>query len=188
MKRLVKITLIVGVLFGLTLMAVAQHQGPHSSFVHGIVIPVDGDDYYLAGAPDGPEGQIDVPGHYWVNLGDGKLQGKHFNTGPFAAEKWWSSDADDGVLLFDVESIIDTWSEVKAIYYISRGFTHYHELISVSDSQVHPSKVIWLKHIARGHFTFDGGPLPDLAHEVAPGLDLDFMVNALNPYDPADHN
>ena len=122
MKRLLKTALIVGVLLGLTFMAVAQHHGPRFNFVHGIVIPVDGEDYYLAGAPDGPNGEIDVPGHYWVNLGNGKLLVKHFNTGPFGAEKWWSSDAEDGVLLFDVEDVIDTWTDVKAIYYISRGF------------------------------------------------------------------
>jgi selenium-binding protein 1 len=188
MNNLAKTTFIAAILLGLTFIGVAQHGGPHYSFVRGIVIPVDGEDYYLAGAADGPNGEIDVPGHYWVNLGGGKLLGKHYNTGPFGAEKWWSSDAEDGALLFDVEAVIDTWSDVKAIYYISRGSTHYHELVRVSDGQLHPSKVVWLKHVAREHFTFDGGPAPELAHEVVPGLDLDFMPNALKPYAPAEHN
>jgi len=32
-------------------------------FTHGIVIPVDGEDYYFAGAPDGLNGAKDIPGH-----------------------------------------------------------------------------------------------------------------------------
>jgi hypothetical protein len=38
-------------------------------FTHGIVIDVDGEDYYLAGAPDGPDGTTDIPGHYWEQAG-----------------------------------------------------------------------------------------------------------------------
>lgn len=32
-----------------------------AGFVHGIVLNVDGTDYYLDGAPDGPEGAFDIP-------------------------------------------------------------------------------------------------------------------------------
>ena len=46
--------------------------------VHGIVIAVDGTDYYLAGAPDGPDGEYDVPGHYWAQSGPDKLVGRHY--------------------------------------------------------------------------------------------------------------
>lgn len=35
-------------------------------FVHGPVVNIDGSDYYLAVAPDGPDGATDIPGHYWV--------------------------------------------------------------------------------------------------------------------------
>ncbi|NIO68872.1 MAG: hypothetical protein GTN71_07495 [Anaerolineae bacterium] len=154
-------------------------------FVHGIVINVDGEDYYLAGAPDGPGGAIDVPGHYWVQAGPKQLVGKHYNTGPFEASQWWSSDAPDGELLFIVHGIIDTWSMEKAERYASRGYVHYHELITVSDGGTpHPTKVVWLKHTARTSFDFDGGPLPDLAHYVTPGVDYDFMPNYAEPYAP----
>jgi selenium-binding protein 1 len=180
MNSLVKTTLIVTALLCIPGLSFGNDGG----FIHGIVIPVDGEDYYLAGAPDGPDGEFDIPGHSWVILGKNRLAGKHYNTGPFGAEKWWSSDAADGELLYNVNAIIDTWSETKAIYYISKGFIHYHELVRVSDGELHPSKIVWLKHIARTSFTLDGGPHPELSHEVSPGLDLDFIPNALNPYDP----
>ncbi|MBD3289786.1 hypothetical protein GF337_13345, partial [candidate division KSB1 bacterium] len=79
-------------------------------FVHGIVVTVDGDDYYFAGPPDGPNGSRDIPGHYWVQAGPTMLVGKHYNTGPFGASKWWSSDAPDGEYLYKVHAIIDTWT------------------------------------------------------------------------------
>ena len=72
-------------------------------FMHGIVISVDGDDYYFAGAPDGLNGATDIPGHYWVQASSNMLVGKHYNTGPFGNAKWWSSDAPDGVYLYKVK-------------------------------------------------------------------------------------
>lgn len=153
-----------------------------SAFVHGIVINVDGDDYYLAGAPDGPDGAFDIPGHYWAMAGKNQLVGKHYNTGPFGAAQWWSSDAYDGELLYVVHAIIDTWSEEKAEMYESRGYVHYHELIRVSDGTLHPSKVVWLKHTARTSFNLDGGPHPELSHEVTPGIDYELIPNGAMPY------
>ena len=158
--------------------------GKNQGFVHGIVATVDGEDYYLAGAPDGPGGATDIPGHYWVIAGPNQLVGKHFNTGPFEMSQWWSSDAPDGELLYIVHARIDTWSEEKADWYASRGYVHYHELVSVSDGTLHPNKVVWLKHIARTSFTLDGGPHPELAHEVTPGIDYEFIPNGMMPYSP----
>ena len=40
----------------------APGKGKDSGFVHGIVIKVDGEDYYLLGPPDGPGGARDIPG------------------------------------------------------------------------------------------------------------------------------
>lgn len=152
-------------------------------FVHGIVITVDGEDYYLDGAPDGPGGATDIPGHYWVMAGPNQLVGKHYNTGPFGAPQWWSSDAPDGELLYIVHAIIDTWSEDKAEWYASRGYVHYHELVRVSDGSL-SMKVVWLKHIARTFFNLDGGPRPDFAHYVTPGIDYEFIPNGQMPYPP----
>ncbi len=164
------------------LVAIPVHA---KGFVHGIVINVDGEDYYLAGAPDGPGGAIDVPGHYWVQASPNKLVGKHYNTGPFEAPTWWSSDAPDGELLYVVNGRIDMWSEAKAERYASRGYTHYHELVEVSDgTTLHPSKVVWLKHIARTSFTLDGGPAPQFTHDVTPGVDYEFIPNYATPYSP----
>lgn len=153
-------------------------------FAHGPVLTVDGTDYYFAGAPDGPDGAFDIPGHYWVVGGNGEIAGKHYNTGPFGAAQWWSSDAPDGGLLYIVHGIVDTWTPEKAEAYAERGYIHYHELVTVDDQTLHPDKVVWLKHTARTHFTLDGGPHPEFAHEVTPGLDLEFVPNGMMPYNP----
>ncbi|MFO7999948.1 MAG: hypothetical protein R6U46_01810 [Marinilabilia sp.] len=154
-------------------------------FVHGIVVEVDGKNYYLAGPDDGPDGKRDVPGHYWVKAGKDKLIGKHYNTGPFGAPQWWSSDAPDGELLFKVDAIIDEWTGDKAEQYSERGFVHYHELVNVSDGSLHPHKVVWLKHIARTTFTLDGGPMdPNPGPEMTPGVAYNFMPNWDQPYNP----
>ena len=168
----------------IVLAAVAALPVNAQGFVRGIVIYVDGVDYYLAGAPDGPGGSIDVPGHYWVQAGPDQLVGKHYNTGPFGAPSWWSSDAPDGELLYVVHAVIDTWTQEKAELYASRGYVHYHELVSVEDGSLHPTKVVWLRHHARTSFMLDGGPRPDLAHAVTPGIDFEFINNYFVPYEP----
>jgi selenium-binding protein 1 len=171
----------------LTILAITipTYIAQSSGLVHGIIVKLDGDDYYLAGPPDGPGGEKDVPGHYWVLVGKNKLIGKHYNTGPFGAANWWSSDAPDGELLYMVHGIIDTWSPEKADQYASRGYVHKHEFVRVSDGTLHPSKVIWFKHIARTSFTLDGGPgapNPPYEHEVTPGVDYEFPNNYNAPY------
>lgn len=158
------------------------------AFVHGIVVNVDGVDYYFDGAPDGPNGEFDIPGHYWNMAGKNQLVGKHLNEGPFGAPNWWSSDADDGAYLYMVHAIIDTWSAEKAEYYHSRGYVHYHELVSVATGFLHPTKVVWLKHTAVTSFTLDGGPgapSPPYEHWVTPGVDPLFPPNGSEPYNPA---
>lgn len=180
-KRLLLISGVLVLVLATLLVAVpAAAKG----FVHGIVINVDGEDYYLAGAPDGPGGARDVPGHWWVQAGPNQLVGKHYNTGPFGAERWWSSDASDGELLYIVHGIIDTWTAEKAERYASRGYVHYHELITVADpDELHPTKIVWLKHTARTSFTLDGGPHPpDPGIEVTPGIQYDFLPNWSKPY------
>ena len=59
-------------IFVLSLASVAlavPGTGKNQGFYHGIVVSVDGTDYYLAGAPDGPDGATDVPGHDWIIAG-----------------------------------------------------------------------------------------------------------------------
>ena len=158
-----------------------------AGYVHGLKVEIDGALYYFAGAPAGENGEVDVPGHSWVQAGKNRLVGKHYNTGPFGMSAWWSSDAADGALLYKVNCIIDTWTPEKSEYYASKGYVHYHEFISVEDGSTHPSLVPWLKHIAVTSFTFDGGPAvgnPDLIHEVTPGVDLSFPNNYMKPYLP----
>jgi hypothetical protein len=176
-KSLLTVTILI------LLLALAG-QVAADAFAHGIVINLDGEDYYLAGAPDGPDGATDIPGHYWSFAGPRQLVGKHYNEGPFGAPQWWSSDAPDGELLYIVHAVIDTWSAEKAEAYAEQGYIHYHELVSVEDGALHPSKVVWLKHIARTRFTLDGGPHPELEHEVTPGIDYEFIPNGMIPYSP----
>jgi selenium-binding protein 1 len=168
----------------LVLLALAVNPVGAEGFVHGIVINVDGTDYVLAGAPDGEGGMTDIPGHYWAQAGPAQLVGKHYNSGPFGAPMWWSSDAADGELLYIVHAVIDTWTEEKAAAYAAQGYVHYHELVAVDGGALHPSKVVWLKHIARTSFTLDGGPHPELSHEVTPGIDEEFIPNGMMPYMP----
>ena len=175
----------IGVLLAFTsLLIVPVFAGRNQGFVHGIVIPLDGTDYYLAGAPDGPDGAFDIPGHYWVLAGKNQLVGKHYNTGPFGASQWWSSNAPDEELLYKVHAIIDTWSPEKAARYANRGYIHYHELIEVDGGELHPTIVVWLKHQSRTTFTLDGGPHPELTHPITPGVDYDFIPNGFTPYAP----
>lgn len=181
-RKTVRFGKALAVVLGLALLVAVPALA--TGFTHAPVIPVDGVDYYLAGAPDGPDGAFDIPGHYWVMAGPDQLVGKHYNTGPFGASQWWSSDAPDGAYLYKVHGIIDTWSAEKAAAYAARGYIHYHELISVEDGTLHPTKVVWLKHTARTSFTLDGGPHPELAHAVTPGLDSEFIPNGMTPYSP----
>lgn len=167
--------------------ALKSAHSKDAGFVHGIEIEIDGEMYYFAGAPDGENGAIDVPGHYWVQAGKNRVVGKHFNTGPFGTPKWWSSDAEDGAYLYMVNGIIDTWSLEKAEAYYSRGYVHYHEFVSVADGSEHPEKVVWLKHTAVTNFTLDGGPgapEPPYEHVVTPGVDFEFPNNSFMPYNP----
>ncbi|MDH3752889.1 MAG: hypothetical protein OEU32_03365 [Acidimicrobiia bacterium] len=173
-------------LLAATALMVAAGTAPAAAagFTHGIVLEVDGTDYFLAGAPDGPGGAVDIPGHDWVAAGPNQIVGKHYNTGPFGAPQWWSSDAPDGKLLFVVHGVIDTWTPEKATDYAAAGYVHYHELVAVADGSLHPTKVVWLRHHALARFNLDGGPRPDLAHQVRPGIDFNFINNWFVPYAP----
>jgi hypothetical protein len=168
----------------IALVALTVAAASAGGFTHAPVLNVDGVEYYMAGAPDGPGGATDIPGHYWVQAGPNQVVGKHYNTGPFDAPQWWSSDAPDGDLLYIVHGIIDTWSPEQADQYAARGYVHYHELLSVADGSEHPSKVVWLRHTARTSFDLDGGPHPELDHEVTPGIDYEFIPNGGMPYNP----
>lgn len=151
-------------------------------FVHGLMFDVDGEYYYFAGAPDGPDSATDIPGHYWRTVGNNRFYGLHYNTGPFGAESWWATDESNGILLFRVNGVIDEWTEAKAQMYAQKGFIHYHEMVKVDDGTLHPNKVVWLRHFGVGNFYFDGGPHPELAHWVSPGVDYEFIPNWNVPY------
>jgi hypothetical protein len=60
-RKSISVSLVVLALLTLV-VGVASAKG----FTHAPVIDVDGVDYYMAGAPDGPGGATDIPGHEWV--------------------------------------------------------------------------------------------------------------------------
>lgn len=185
MRHLFALILLLTMTF-LTISSVSanDNRANDNGFVRWPVITLDGEDYYWAGASDGPNGEMDVPGHYWRQTGPDRWLAKHFNTGPFGAPSWWSSDAPDGALLYIAQVIIDEWTPEKAAAYAQRGFVHYHELINVDTGEEHPTKVGWFRHFARSNFTLDGGPAPEFSHEVTPGIDFEFIPNWMTPYNP----
>ncbi len=183
-RRYLLLPMLVVALFAVVAAPVSAKGG----FTHGIVINVDGEDYNLAGMPDGLDGATDIPGHYWNQAGPDQLVGKHYNTGPFGASQWWSSDAPDGELLYVVHGIIDSWSEDKAAAYASKGYVHYHPLRRVADGKMHLDKVVWLKHTARTSFTLDTKMHPENTHEVTPGVDYEFINNWNVQYSPGGHH
>jgi methanethiol oxidase len=162
----------------------SEQVEPASSLLYqrGLVYRVDGKDYFLHGPME--SGARDIPGHDWMKVSGTEVSGRLFNTGPFGMPKWWSSNANDGQLLYLVDGIIDTWSPEQRLLYNSLGYVHYHKLVSVEDRQPHPTKVMWLQYTAVGSFTLDGGPRPWLAHEVIPGIDFKFQPNTQFPYPP----
>ena len=164
------------------------HQESSSKFIHGITIKLHHERYYFAGPPDGKNGESDVPGHEWLSVGKNRFLGRHFNTGPFGAPSFWSSDAGDGALLYAMEAVIDKWTEAKALHYFTKGFAHYHTLVNAETGQLHPTKVVWFKHVAVKIFELDGaGPLSFLgidAYKVMPGVDYKMGPNWDIPYRP----
>ena len=70
-KRALWLLLIVMLLSALLVVSVSAKGD--NGFTRWPVINVDGDDYLWAGAPDGPNGETDVPGHYWRQAGPNKL-------------------------------------------------------------------------------------------------------------------
>jgi len=149
--------------------------------VHGITIRVDGQYYVFDGPADGKNGAKDIPGHFWIQAGN-NLIGKHFNTGPFGAKSWWAKQTKDAALLYYVIGEINEWSEEIAATYAELGYIHYHEIVRTDNGQKHPTKVVWLKHIAAMDFYLDGGPHPEASHQVKVGTDLNFLPNGFKPY------
>ena len=164
--------------------SVQAHNKWSKPFVHGIVIEIGHHEYYLEGAPDGPNGEQDIPGHEWVQVSKNTIIGKHYNTGPFGAPNFWSFDAPDGALLWTMIGKIDVWTEAKAAHYYTEGYIHYHSLVSVKTGKRHPKLVVWLRHSAVMDFTFDGLPDAVEPYPVKIGSDYKMGPNWNIPYDP----
>ncbi|MHA1620220.1 MAG: hypothetical protein ACTSVZ_13165 [Promethearchaeota archaeon] len=180
--------LIMGMLLFLpTVMAVPTYERNLKGFEHGILIDVDGEEYYFAG-PGSEPGMTDVPGHTWVQTGTYSLVGRHYNVGPYNANMgtyvpaWWAPMEENGVLLFKVDAIIAPRSHEIAESMAERGFVHYHEILNTETMEEHETLVVWLKHTAMSTYYFVPIPMPMMAHEVTPGVDYMFMPNYMMPY------
>lgn len=183
------LVLAIALMAAATAWAAPKDDKVPSAFVHGVLITLAEGDYALAGPGDGPGGIPDIPGHHWLVADKYEVVGVHYNTGPFGAPQWWSSDAKDGRLLYMVHGIIAPWDEETAEEMAGLGYVHYHELVKWDPGEadhlmLHPYLVLWLKHIAVTRFTLDGGPHPEFAHEVTPGIDYEFIPNGFVPYAP----
>jgi len=153
-------------------------------FMHGIALDIEGETWYFAG-PGSVMGAVDIPGHTWVQTKDRyRVVGRHYNVGPPMAPPgtpWWASGEPYGVMLFVVHGIIAPWSMEIGEKMAAKGYVHYHELVDEMGNH-HPDLVVWLKHNAVRSFYFDGGPHPELAHDVKPGVDYEFIPNWMMPY------
>ena len=161
--------------------------------INGLILNLDGLNFYWEGPPIYPTTTRDIPGHYWTQTSPTTLTAQHWNIGPKTEltpegiGNWWSSDAPARSLLYTAEVIIDEWTSQIAAEFAAEGFVHYHELVSVDDPTLsHPTKVGWFRHTAVRNFRLDGGPRPELAHSVPAGeIDFQFIPNNATPYEPA---
>jgi hypothetical protein len=155
----------------------------NAGYTHGTAFEIEGETYYMKG-PGSIEGETDVPGHTWVQAGDWKIVGKHYNVGPwFAPEglKFWAKDEDWGILLYKVDGIIDVppdeLTDAEESWYKDKGYVHIHEFVDDGGDELE-DYVVYFKHTAVLEFDFNGGPAaPGSNHDVDPGVDYEFIPN-----------
>jgi hypothetical protein len=192
LKKIVGLSLLAVIVLSFGMLSVAFAWKPRltwdtnpSIYVHGLAVDVgDGEEWYFVG-PGSEAGKTDIPGHVWRQVSAHRLKGLHYNVGPpsLPGQPWWATGEDYGVLLYVVEAIIAPWSDSIANKMASKGYIHYHELVN-SEGEMHPTLVVWLKHIAVRNFNLDGGPAPDLGHTVRRGVDYLFVPIYFNEYAP----
>lgn len=156
--------------FAFTAPAMTVDKVP-KGFMQEPVIEYEGVEYNLAGPPF----LKDIPGHYWNVNGD-HIAGLHFNEGPMP--NFWASDIEDGALLYKVDGIIG-YNDGSMVP-LQPGYIHWHEFVPVDgDSDYDPDIGVFLKHTAVDFFFFEGGPHPENAHWVEPGIDYNFIPNVV---------
>jgi hypothetical protein len=153
----------------------------NGGFTHGTAFEVAGDTYYMLG-PGSIAGEIDVPGHTWIQAGQNQIVGKHYNVGPWflPGSAWWASGEPYGALLYSVHGIIDVppaeLSATEEDWYKSHGYVHIHEF--VNSGGILEDYVVYFKHTAVTAFMFNGGPgAPATNHYVEVGIDYEFPNN-----------
>lgn len=152
-------------------------------YTHGTAFVIEGETYYMKG-PGSIQGEIDVPGHTWVQAGDWTVVGKHYNVGPWmmpAGTPWWATDEPYGEMLYKVYGKIDVppadLTMAEETWYKEHGYVHVHEFVD-SDGNELEDYVVYFKHTAVTEFEFNGGPGGSMtAHYVEPGVDYDFPNN-----------
>jgi hypothetical protein len=132
-----------------------------SGFVHRLLSYVYSPDYYLASFSDGPDCVADMTGQYWVLAGEYPLVADQYEAAALQAQTWRSSDADGG-LMFIVVEITDACCQECADVSATGGHVHCNDLVLVSEGEMQPTRVLWLKPIEGTGFIFNGG-----LHEIA---------------------
>jgi hypothetical protein len=155
----------------------------NAGFTHGTAFEIEGETYYMKG-PGSIAGEIDVPGHTWVQAGDWNVVGKHYNVGPWFAPMYapfWAHYEPWGSLLYSVQGIIDVPPEdltaEEEMWYKDHGYVHIHEFVDMYGAELE-DYVVYFKHTAVTEFMFNGGPMAPLSnHYVEPGVDYMFIPN-----------
>jgi len=174
--KIVKIGAIVGILaaftiaFSFPVTAISADKIP-KAFVQEPIIEYEGVEYYFAGPPF----LNDIPGHYW-NVNGKHIVGIHLNEGP--APNFWASGIEEGARLFKVDGIIG-YNDGNMVPK-SPGYVHWHPLVPVDPSSGYdPDIGVFLKHTAVASFYFEGGPHPENARWIDPGVDANFIPNVV---------
>jgi hypothetical protein len=146
------------------------------AFINGIVVTYEGQDYYFKGAPTGPSPAQDVPGHWWIQVGNNQVVGRHYNDGGPAPGAMWAPAEETGILLYTVHGIIAPATlDIKTENHLKKqGYVHRHELIYADGPNVGTENTainVYLRHTAVREFTFIAGWL------VTPGIDYQFPNN-----------
>jgi len=127
-----------------------------SAFVHRLLSYVYSPVYYLASSYDGQDCAADMTGQYWVLAREYAPVADRYVAAALQPQTWRSSDADDELMLIVVE-ITDACCQECQEVSATGGHFHCDDLVLVSEGEMQPTRVLWLKPIEGTGFIFNGG-------------------------------
>jgi len=159
MKPFTKKIMMPALLAALVLFSVSER----SAFVHRLLSYVYSPVYYFASSSDGPDCVADMTGQYWVLAREYVPLADRYDAAALQAQMQRSSDA-DGEFMFIVVEITDACCQECADVDATGGLFLCNDLVMVSEGEIRPTKVLWLKSIECTGFIFNGG-LQEFAQE-----------------------